>query len=553
MKRPTRMRANKGLAGRFTPAWLVCVGVGLAAASAGAQQQSVLLSPHNLSAGGPGTIKAVSEDQVCIFCHTPHNATPVQPLWNRGLSISSYLVYTSRSMDAVPGQPTGSSKLCLSCHDGTIALGAIGTSPVPVAMTGGVTTMPAGHSNIGTDLRDDHPISFRFDTALSSRDLRLKNPTGLPGSLKLDANSELQCTTCHDAHNNANGKFLTMSNASSQMCVSCHTVGTTTISGHGSCNACHQPHAAPSGPYLLKAQTVSGTCLACHNGSVALAANIQTSVNKAYNHETGSPVDPPDPQQNHTSCTSCHDPHTMVAGRSAAPNVHPNFGRVPGVNLAGSVVKEAANEYEVCFKCHADAAAIVPRISRRIVQNNTRLEFSPTAVSFHPVAAAGRNSSVPSLKPPWTTSSLMDCSDCHSADGGRMVGGTGPDGTHGSTYPGVLSQRYDTNDFNTESAAAYALCYRCHERTNLMSESASSFKYHKKHVQEERTPCAACHDAHGISSTQGNTRNNSHLINFATSIVSPNSAGRLEFIDNGTYRGTCNLRCHNKDHTNWSY
>ncbi|MGD0388921.1 MAG: hypothetical protein ABSC42_08205, partial [Tepidisphaeraceae bacterium] len=37
---------------------------------------SVVNSPHNLSASGPGTIKSTNEQEVCIFCHTPHNAAP---------------------------------------------------------------------------------------------------------------------------------------------------------------------------------------------------------------------------------------------------------------------------------------------------------------------------------------------------------------------------------------------------------------------------------------------------------------------------------------------
>ena len=64
-------------------------------------------------------------DNACNTCHTPHGAAPVRPLWNRYTPIDAYRIYTSRSLDAEPGQPTGASKMCLSCHDGTIALGAV--------------------------------------------------------------------------------------------------------------------------------------------------------------------------------------------------------------------------------------------------------------------------------------------------------------------------------------------------------------------------------------------------------------------------------------------
>jgi len=105
-------------------------------------------TPHNLSVSGPGTVKATSETQVCVFCHTPHGATQgVTPLWNRQLSNQTYTPYTSSSLDAnaIQGsldQPGGSSKLCLSCHDGTIALGSVLSRTQRIEMSGG---MMLGH------------------------------------------------------------------------------------------------------------------------------------------------------------------------------------------------------------------------------------------------------------------------------------------------------------------------------------------------------------------------------------------------------------------------
>jgi hypothetical protein len=89
------------------------------------QSQSVVTTVHNLSVTGPGTVKASSETEVCIFCHTPHNSKPAGPLWNREDPGATYVLYNSSTLQAVPGQPDGSSILCLSCHDGTIALGNV--------------------------------------------------------------------------------------------------------------------------------------------------------------------------------------------------------------------------------------------------------------------------------------------------------------------------------------------------------------------------------------------------------------------------------------------
>lgn len=525
---------------------------GIAHTPASAQPSSVVGGPHNLSVFGPGSIKAASESEVCIFCHAPHRSTPIKPLWNRTLPTEAYLIYNSRALDARPGQPTGSSKMCLSCHDGTIALGTLVSRDMPVAMAGGVASIPTGHSRIGTDLRDDHPISFAFDASLASRDPRLKSPGMLPSELKLDANQELQCTTCHEAHDNARGNFLVMDNVGSQLCTSCHSMGTTSVSQHQSCNACHQPHTAPSGPYLLRAATITDTCLRCHDGSVPGAANIHDDLKKSSTHDTKSPIDPPDPQRDHATCTSCHEPHTMTHGETRAPALRANAGHLPGVNASGAPVASAAVEAEGCFRCHADGNSRRPIVSRRLPQNNTRLEFAPDAVSSHPVLASGRNADVPSLLPPYSVSSVIYCSDCHASDTGVSAGASGPSGTHGSIYAPLLSARYETFDNTPESAAAYALCYRCHDRANILSDA--SFKGHKKHIVDQRTPCSACHDAHGIASVQGNAINNSNLINFDTKIVQPEpTAGRIEFRDTGVFRGECTVRCHGASHVGMQY
>ena len=73
---------------------------------------------HNLSTSGPGGIKAVSEDQVCIFCHTPHNAFPATPLWNHELTyVENYVNYWSPTLKSYTSEADappidGFSRLC---------------------------------------------------------------------------------------------------------------------------------------------------------------------------------------------------------------------------------------------------------------------------------------------------------------------------------------------------------------------------------------------------------------------------------------------------------
>jgi predicted CXXCH cytochrome family protein len=527
-----------------------------------ANPNSIVNSPHNLSASGPGAVRAASEAQVCIFCHTPHNATPVQPLWNRSMPVSAYKTYTSNSLKALPGQPTGSSKLCLSCHDGTIALGSVHSRRQPIAMAGGITTIPAGRSNLGTDLSDDHPISFVYDATLATSNPKVKDPSMLPPHVRLDGDKNLQCTTCHDSHNNRYGDFLVMSNQNSELCNTCHTMSagglTTDIAQHASCNSCHATHTAPSGPYLLRETKVSGTCLPCHNGNVGptYGPNISTVMASPFRHDTNSAVNLADHIPENSDCKDCHEPHTMrkASAPVAAPGLSSNLGNISGVAISGGNVAKAQFEYEVCMKCHGDTPATIrQRIPRVLVQTNMRLQFAPTAVSYHAVAAKGKNANVPSLRPPYTVDSMISCTDCHGSDTSKKAGGSGPNGPHGSTYQGLLLARYETQDATPYSTTAYALCFRCHDNTKIVADSGP-FPFHKKHIQDNQTPCSACHDSHGISSAQGNALRNSALINFDTGIVLPDAVTRrIEYTKTGLGHGTCTLMCHGKQHSATPY
>lgn len=183
-----------------------------------------------------------SGGEMCVVCHTPHskNAANVNaPLWNHADStVASFTMYTSPSLDAVSsGQPAGTSRLCLSCHDGTIAVDSFG------GKTG--TTIIGVAAQVGSagDLTKDHPISITYDTALATRDGSLNDPAtqqatiGLAGgkiktgtvSALLLTNGTVQCSSCHDVHNTftvAGPALLKMASAGNtagtSLCATCH-------------------------------------------------------------------------------------------------------------------------------------------------------------------------------------------------------------------------------------------------------------------------------------------------------------------------------------------
>lgn len=542
---------------------------------------TILGSKHDLAAGGAVAIGAVSESEVCLFCHTPHRATGEGALWNHSLSSAGYKPYSSSSLKAVVGQPNGASKLCLSCHDGTVALGMVHSRPAPIAMRNGVTTMPPGPSNLGTDLSDDHPVSFVYDSALAAAQGELKDPATLVAKVRLDHEGQVQCTSCHDPHSDQFGKFLVQDNTGSALCSTCHVpawwdyashhTSTKTWNGTGQdpwphttaqtvaangCENCHAPHKAGTPERLMNFANEEENCNACHGGTVA-TKNVAVEFNKPSVHPITmtSGVHQPgedivNPTTRHVECADCHNPHASTTKPALAPNASGALNGVKGVNSSGALVDNVSKEYELCFRCHADSLNNGPaQVNRQFVETNTRVEFSPTSASYHPVVAAGKNGNVPSLMPPWNISSLMYCTDCHNNDQGPNTGASGPNGPHGSAYQPLLERNLLLADYQDENFGQYALCYKCHDRNKVLFGTGAGYSdvahLHEKHVVGVKAACTTCHDPHGVT---GKT----HLINFNVNYVQA-EGGLMNFNDLGTFSGTCTLNCHGESHVNRPY
>lgn len=248
-------------------------------------------NPHNLAAGSGG-IEAQTETRICVFCHTPHNAITDAslinaPLWNHRLSTATYTLksaglYNSGvgivgivNLASTPSQPDGESKMCLSCHDGTVAVGDVQSEIGGIDMVASTCLDASGRmivggscpQTIGTDLTAKHVVSIPVNQALidnsaancASQTTKLKYPwngpdalpdtvllrptkaqfgatygatypgAGMPanGKYKSGYNYGVQCSSCHDPHmwssilNTEGYKFLVTDFNS--LCKACHT------------------------------------------------------------------------------------------------------------------------------------------------------------------------------------------------------------------------------------------------------------------------------------------------------------------------------------------
>lgn len=197
---------------------------------------SELSNPHNMAndPANPGP-KAASTalggtDQVCIFCHTPHSATPESPLWSRPAPIGpngdgTFPIYTLAlgikndpvltGYNSAMNYPSGASRMCLSCHDGVTSLGFL-VGRAPIVMDGSdvlVNDGILGNIQGVIDLTTSHPISFNYNQEvitqlLNADEFRLPDgtvDTPLDGPRPYDGTTsaqrgQMQCTTCHDPH-----------------------------------------------------------------------------------------------------------------------------------------------------------------------------------------------------------------------------------------------------------------------------------------------------------------------------------------------------------------
>ena len=187
-------------------------------------------SPHDFSrrAWAP-------QGQLCVLCHTPvrvGGGVLAAPLWSRP-GEAGYRVYASPTLDAVPGQPGSLSKVCLSCHDGSVAVDSFGE----MAPRGPVVAA-------SRDLTGSHPIGLQYGRDLAHRDRSLFDPSlrlvtiGSGGKQKsghvegtLLYDGRLECSSCHDPHNiytvpagvpGQGNKLLKMGMGGSAICLACH-------------------------------------------------------------------------------------------------------------------------------------------------------------------------------------------------------------------------------------------------------------------------------------------------------------------------------------------
>ena len=496
-----------------------------------------------------GAVKLISGNVECGSCHNPH----VQNIDPNG----NFLVINNSDTNSP-------NALCLACHNTTPTGTGMGLAAAQAKMRVAAQTMvgsPAP-STSSTDKTQRNPLAQWSDSIHAIAPNRVASAASLGGytqvakrmgGMSLSSYTTLRksgCLSCHTTHNATPASLLRGSN--DQACINCHSGGS---------------NVSPPAPniYAEMASPKINHSITTANGNNTHSAHESDLLN----------------HNRHATCVDCHNPHgtkQVGLGFPAPPVVRASQSGVVGISASDgqSVVFPSNNQYENCLRCHGTSTGktanptVFGYLPNWAVSApdplNVIPQFSATSTSSHPVMH-DRSSPFPQSSLRFNMLNLdgsskgrsmgtrLLCTDCHNSDDNREFGGPGPNGPHGSKYSHILERRYDMSQAplpgqaitnlnlppNLSALGNYALCAKCHDLANLMSNA--SFREHARHLNDGFS-CSVCHTAHGMGG-QAATISGERMVNFDVNVVAPNGTTPIAYR---RASNSCSLTCHGHAH-----
>jgi len=264
------------------------LGAGLLGLTAATAYAGIADTKHNLgSTGTAAQWQATNTAEICVFCHTPHGSdtSAPAPLWNKSFpAAASYnsTRYSDLNTSTLDGTeaPVGSVSLaCLSCHDGSQAMDVVINAPGSGGYNASGASFDSGPGMtgspipmLGTDLRNDHPISIQYagggcaDATAGDGSVDACGALGDPdfnatSSAEINGNPQWWVDTGGAGVREKSDMILYTRNDA--------IGGSGTVEPFVECASCHDPHVAAQNAnevaFLRVSQAGSGVCLACHN------------------------------------------------------------------------------------------------------------------------------------------------------------------------------------------------------------------------------------------------------------------------------------------------
>lgn len=267
----------------------IAIFAGLVGSAAVMAAPGIRNSAHDLSSTSAATLKNSTNNQICIYCHTPHQAQSAQLLWNHSPTLTSSWTWgndldgaaltKTTAGTTLPASLRSSSKRCLGCHDGTVALGDVsnagnGAAGIisGLANIAGETDANGRLANAGFligangNLGGNHPISIPYagQTAYNGMDSAV--PAALVGPAVQGGYFDIVTGSCTSATGVCTSAPPTDGRDGAAINLIPSTPGGTTNVGV-ECSSCHEPHNKTGFAFLTRVDVAnaSGLCRSCHN------------------------------------------------------------------------------------------------------------------------------------------------------------------------------------------------------------------------------------------------------------------------------------------------
>lgn len=310
MKRTAQLQIVIAIAIAIAMLMLLAASAAFGAVDPDEPTRNIAITPHNLSYTGPNSAykSTGSVKEICVFCHTPHNATINRALWNRsmpelGAGVSYHMYTTGANLTQTTKgvqKPSDESLMCLSCHDGRFAVNVVHRTRMA---TGANLDIPTtlyqlelgGYYEDGSDgivPGLPAPVGIRMGTAGPEPNgnpnmpnlgaIRVWNPDGTPGDTgSLD--TQFSGNEFGDDHPISMSYSDVWNERNAGLVAPTDTTRLAQIKFYGGtkmrveCGSCHDPHVtyyyaelgnsadSKFAPFLRKSNAGSGLCLSCHD------------------------------------------------------------------------------------------------------------------------------------------------------------------------------------------------------------------------------------------------------------------------------------------------
>jgi hypothetical protein len=229
-------------------------------------------TPHDFTSTGTGDVRGVAGIGLCTFCHTPERSGSSM-MWNHTASANTFRWDVASTSSGTPlpmisgATYKGASARCLSCHDGSVAIGDVAVfdgQPATLSPARMTDFAPKYQVGVGGDLSGNHPVGVPYPMG--------RMPNHYNGVTNGQYRGVFAANEWQPNPTQSGGTTIRLYQDDGAGNISALAPGTTTFSAGIECSSCHDPHNKNSVDAMFLRAKLSGRsqadgyiCQQCHS------------------------------------------------------------------------------------------------------------------------------------------------------------------------------------------------------------------------------------------------------------------------------------------------